>query len=293
MTDTPGSERPPRTDSSDRSVEWSAAAGFVVCALAALGLTAVYWRHGSPQLQGGLLALAFGGLGYGLVRWGNGLLADGPFVEERHELVAPEEQWEALEADVERGGEIERRTLLRRALGFALGGLGIAALFPIRSLGPSPGKSLLETPWRRGLRLVNEDGTPVRVADVPVGGLVTVYPEGHAGSADGQAVLIRVARPDLIHPVRGRETWSPDGFVAYSKVCTHAGCPVGLYQRQRHELLCPCHQSTFDVLHGAEPVFGPAAAPLPQLPLRITTDGHLEASGDFSAPVGPSFWRRS
>jgi len=127
---------------------------------------------------------------------------------------------------------------------------------------------------------------------VPIGGLVTVFPEGHAGSADGQAVLMRV-EPGLIVPVPGRETWTPQGYVVYSKICTHAGCPVGLYQRETQQLLCPCHQSTFDVLHHAKPVFGPAAAPLPQLPLALGIDGFLRATGDFSEPVGPAFWRHT
>jgi ubiquinol-cytochrome c reductase iron-sulfur subunit len=119
-----------------------------------------------------------------------------------------------------------------------------------------------------------------------------VFPEGSPGSADGQAVLIRVA-PGLLHPKPGREDWSPGGLVAYSKICTHAGCPVGLYQADSHQLLCPCHQSTFDVLRHAIPQIGPAAAPLPQLPLAIDADGYVVARGDFSEPVGPSFWRRS
>ena len=99
--------------------------------------------------------------------------------------------------------------------------------------------------------------------------------------------------PGLIEPLPGRETWTPDGYVVYSKICTHAGCPVGLYQRETQQLLCPCHQSSFDVLHGAEPVFGPAAAPLPQLPIELGNDGFLRATGDFSEPVGPSFWRHT
>jgi ubiquinol-cytochrome c reductase iron-sulfur subunit len=151
---------------------------------------------------------------------------------------------------------------------------------------------LLETPWRRGKRLVTDDGRPVLAADVPLDGLVTVFPEGAPGSADGQAVLVRV--PDgALSPARGREEWAPDGLIAYSKICTHAGCPVGLYQAKTHQLLCPCHQSAFDVLREAKPVFGPAAAPLPQLPLSIDADGYLVAGGDFSDPVGPSFWHRT
>jgi ubiquinol-cytochrome c reductase iron-sulfur subunit len=139
---------------------------------------------------------------------------------------------------------------------------------------------------------VTADGRPVLAADVPLEGLVTVFPEGDPGSADGQAVLVHVAS-GLLQPHLGREGWTPQDFIAYSKICTHAGCPVGLYQAQTHQLLCPCHQSAFDVLHAAKPVFGPAAAALPQLPLSIDADGYLVADGDFSDPVGPSFWRHT
>jgi ubiquinol-cytochrome c reductase iron-sulfur subunit len=139
---------------------------------------------------------------------------------------------------------------------------------------------------------VTEDNEPVLAADVPLEGLVTVFPEGYPGSADGQAILIRL-REGLLQPLPGREDWAPRGYVVYSKVCTHAGCPVGLYETESHQVLCPCHQSTFNVLEGCRPVFGPAAAPLPQLPIDIDADGYLVARGDFSAPVGPAFWRRS
>jgi ubiquinol-cytochrome c reductase iron-sulfur subunit len=132
----------------------------------------------------------------------------------------------------------------------------------------------------------------VNAIDVPMGGLVTVFPEGAPGSADSQAVLMRV-EPNLLQLAADRKDWAPDGYVVYSKICTHAGCPVGLYEAQRHELLCPCHQSTFDVLRGAKPVFGPAAVSLPQLPIEINANGQLVARGDFSDPVGPAFWHRS
>jgi ubiquinol-cytochrome c reductase iron-sulfur subunit len=266
--------------------------GFLVTTAAAVALAVTYWRGGQPQLEGLFLAIAFGGLCFGMVRWANDLLDDGPQVQERHELAGSEADRGAVEREFERGGEIERRSLLLRTLGLAGAALGAAALFPLRSLGPRPGRALLETPWRNGLKLVNDQGVPVNVADVPLGGLVTVFPEGSPGSADGQAVLVRVEEGSAIRPRQGRGDWSPQGFIAYSKICTHAGCPVGLYEAQAHQLLCPCHQSTFDVLDGARPVFGPAAASLPQLPLRIEADGTISARGDFSDPVGPSFWRR-
>ena len=275
----------------ERFAERTSAFAFLLSTAAFLGLAAVYWRGGQPQAEGALLAVGFGGLAYGLVTWGNHLLPQGPYEEERHQFGDPAQE-NLFGDDLGRGHEITRRKLLVRTLVFAAGGLGVAAVFPIRSLGPKPGNKLLRTPWRNGLRLVTEDGRPVLATDVPLGGLVTVFPEGHAGSADGQAVLMRT-EPGIIVALPGREDWTPDGYVAYSKICTHAGCPVGLYQRETQQLLCPCHQSTFDVLHHAKPVFGPAAAPLPQLPLSLGGDGYLRATGDFSEPVGPSFWRRT
>jgi len=171
----------------------------------------------------------------------------------------------------------------------ALGALGAAAVFPIRSLGPKPGRSLFETAWRRGTRLVTAEGTPVAATNLPVGGVLTVFPEGHTGSADSQTVLVRVD-PSTFQPLPGRATWSPEGYLAYSKICTHAGCPVGLYEQSSNSLFCPCHQSVFDVLDGAKPIGGPATRPLPQLPLEVGADGFLRAQGDYPEPVGPGFW---
>jgi len=274
----------------ERRAEVAVGLSFLVTAAAAVGLAVVYWRGGQPQLEGLLLAVAFSGLAYGFVTWGQKLMPPGPVVEERHTLPSPPGEVAELEEDLDRG-VVGRRTFIVRALTIAGGALGVAALFPIRSLGPRPGNALTTTPWRAGMRLVTDDGTPVLAADVPLDGLVTVFPEGHAGSADGQAVLVRV-RPEQLHPAPGRETWSPEGLLVYSKVCTHAGCPVGLYQADDHTLLCPCHQSAFDVLDRARPVFGPAAVALPQLPIRLDGDGYVRAQGDFSAPVGPAFWSR-
>jgi ubiquinol-cytochrome c reductase iron-sulfur subunit len=126
---------------------------------------------------------------------------------------------------------------------------------------------------------------------VPLEGLVTAFPDGLPNSADGQIVLIRLPS-GLLQPRNDRATWSPQGFIAYSKVCTHAGCPVGLYQAQTHQLLCPCHQSAFDVLNEAKVVFGPAFRALPQLPLAIDPEGYLIAQSDFHEPIGPSYWNR-
>jgi ubiquinol-cytochrome c reductase iron-sulfur subunit len=276
----------------ERRAERQVGGLFLLASASAVALAAVYWRGGQPQLEGLFLGLALAGVACGFVIWGNRLLPQGPVIGERHELASPDEDVEAAEDELEAGGSITRRKLVIRSLGLAVGGLGVAALFPIRSLGPRPGKALVETPWRNGMRLITQDGRPVRAVDVPFEGLVTVFPDGSPGSADGQAVLIRVPA-GLIEPKAGREDWAPGGLIAYSKICTHAGCPVGLYQADTHQLLCPCHQSTFDVLRHADPQIGPAAAPLPQLPLAVDAEGFVVARGDFSEPVGPSFWRRS
>jgi ubiquinol-cytochrome c reductase iron-sulfur subunit len=174
-------------------------------------------------------------------------------------------------------------------LGAALAALGVVLLFPIRSLGPSPGRSLLRTAWRRGSRVVTPEGEPVAAEALPVGGVLTVFPEGHTDAADSQAILIRVD-PAALTPPPGRQGWAPGGNLAYSKICTHAGCPVGLYEDRTGQLFCPCHQSAFDVLGGARPIAGPATRSLPQLPLAIDDEGYLQAGGDFSEPVGPATW---
>jgi ubiquinol-cytochrome c reductase iron-sulfur subunit len=278
-------------DRQERRAERQITALFLLSSASAIALAIVYLRGGQPQLEGLFLGIALGGVACGLVIWGNRLLPQGPFVDNRHDLPSPTSEVEAVEEDVDPGGTLTRRKMMVRSLGLAVGGLGVAALFPIRSLGPSPGRDLAVTPWHSGLRLVTDDGRPVRADDVPPEGLVTVFPEGDPGSADGQAVLVRVA-PGLLVAKSGREDWAPRGIVAYSKICTHAGCPVGLYEAANHTLLCPCHQSTFDVLRHAKPQIGPAAAPLPQLPLSIDREGFLVARGDFSEPVGPLFWHK-
>lgn len=270
--------------------ERRAVSAFGVCTVAAIALGVVYWRGGQPQAEGALLGVAFAALCYGFISWARHLLPQGPFVQEREPLASDEDDRVAFLDDLQQGDVIGRRPVLLKAVGVAGAAVAAAFLFPIRSLGPRPGKSLSRTPWRDGLRLVTDDGTPVRAEDVPMGGLVTVFPEGSPGSADGQAVLIRV-EPGFLRVRRGREGWAPDGLIVYSKVCTHAGCPVGLYQSLTHQLLCPCHQSAFDVLDEAKPVLGPAAAPLPQLPIRIDPGGFLVAQGDFPEPIGPGYWR--
>ena len=279
--------------SSDRATERNIALSLVVSTIAALGLAGVYIGGGQAQAEGALLMVALGGLGVAVILWAR-LLVPGPEItEERGELGSPDEDAEAVEEAIDETSgdvapEVGRRSVLR-LFWLALGSLGLAALFPIRSLGPAPGRSLLTTAWKEGLRLVDQEGRRVRADTLVVGGTLTVFPEGAEKAADAQAVLVRV-EPGLIRPRKGREDWAPEGNIAYSKICTHVGCPVGLYQEDSHELVCPCHQSTFDVLDGARPRFGPATRSLPQLPIGVDPEGFLVAGGDFGEPVGPAFW---
>jgi ubiquinol-cytochrome c reductase iron-sulfur subunit len=282
-----------RTRNEERGGEAVVAVAFCISVSAAVGLAVLYWRGGQPQLEGALLAAAAGGIAVGLITWSHRLLPNAEEVEPRETMKSAERERDAFDVDLDRDDVLTRRRLLRRLLVGALAAIGAAFVLPLRSLGPRPDAAALDSsPWRPGTRLVTEDGSAVHVADVPAGGLVTVFPEGAVGSETGQAVLLRV-EPGLVRPLPGRESWTPEGLIAYSKVCTHAGCPVGLYEAASHQLLCPCHQSTFDVLDGAKPVFGPAAARLPQLPLSIDAGGHVVAAGGFSEPPGPSYWNRS
>jgi ubiquinol-cytochrome c reductase iron-sulfur subunit len=278
------------------------AAALALTTASALGLAVLYALGGQDQLEGILLALALGGLGYAFVIAARRLLPQGPFTEDRDPLTSSESEVEAFGRDFGRlyddadgdGGTdhaLARRKFLIRMLGAAAGALGLAALFPVASLGPRPGNSLFVTKWRKGSRVVDEQGRRVHVGDLEVGGVITVFPEGSVGSADSQTLLLRVS-DEAVTTREGRETWAPEGYVAYSKVCTHAGCPVGLYQHNIQRLLCPCHQSTFEVLEGATPVFGPATRSLPQLPLMIDDDGQLRAQDDYDEPIGPGFWNR-
>lgn len=306
------------TASDPQRVSGWVAACFAGSALAALGLGFVWWTGASTQVAGVLLATALGLLSAGTAAWANRLVPQGPFVEQRgfsdddvpegpEDEMGPRAEGSAGEdeesggdraggvvgaaaEDFAHGAQLPRRGLVVTTLTGAAAALGAALVVPFGALGPRPGDSMLHTQWQRGRRAVDAENRPVAAADVPVDGIVTVFPEGDAGSADGQVVLVRVG-PDLLDLPMDRSDWAVDGLVGYSKVCTHAGCPVGLYISERHELLCPCHQSAFDVLQGAKPTHGPAAWPLPQLPLSVDGDGWVRAAGALSEPVGPGWWK--
>jgi ubiquinol-cytochrome c reductase iron-sulfur subunit len=276
---------------SDRATERLIAAIFVAAGLAGAGLLLVYAVGGQTQIEGLLLAISLGGIGLGTILWAQRLLPEELTIQRRHRLASEPEA--ASDPDEVAGAEmtrsISRRTLLLRSLAAAIAGLGAALAIPVLSLGPAPVGPKRATGWQAGTKLVDSSGRPVRATALPLDGIVTVFPEGSPGSAIGQAVLLRVD-PNLLRLPADRAGWAPNGYLAFSKVCTHAGCPVGLYRTEEHRLLCPCHQSTFDVLVGAIPSSGPAARPLPQLPLTLNADGTIAAVSDFPDPVGPSVW---
>jgi ubiquinol-cytochrome c reductase iron-sulfur subunit len=268
---------------------------FLLAALSAVAFAVCYgFGLGTPAL-GGSIGAAFAFLAMGLARWSALNDQEVPdYVEERAVGPTPKPQFEHF-TEALTTQPVPRAKVLFSMLGLAFGTIGVAALFPLRSLlpsaGASPDKMLSTTPWRAGRRVVDEDHIAVRADDIETGSVMTVFPAGvDRDKSDASTLLIRVDPATLRLPP-GREDWVVDGIVAYSKLCTHAGCPVGLYVDTANLLLCPCHHSIFDVLTGARPVEGPAPHPLPQLPLGVDDDGFLVARGDFSGPVGAAWWR--
>ena len=255
----------------------------------------------STRLLGVGLGLALFGIGAGAIHWAKTLMPDDEVVTVRKPMrSSDEDRAEAVAALKEgsAGAGLGRRKLIRNSLLGALAPLGLLAIIPLRDLGPLPGAKLTGTWWKEGRRLVTDPtGRPIKAAEIPIGTVIHVLPEGIENSehplderAKATTLVIRL-EPDEIKVEKQRE-WAVDGIVAYSKVCTHVGCPVGLYEQQTHHLLCPCHQSTFDVTRDCAVIFGPAARPLPQLPLAVDSEGYLVSAQDFQEPIGPSYWER-
>lgn len=263
---------------------------FLLSAAGGIGFLVVYWTGGSSGMMGAALSAFLGGLGIMLVLWSHLLTLKNEVVAPREQLTPPAEVQQAAAHDFEKGeDQIHRRSLLKWMLGGTAAMFGAVVVSFFRSLGPSPDPSLYSTVWKPGQRLMTKEGKPISVHDLEPGSTVIVFPEDSLGSERSQTVLIRV-REDLLQLPEDRRDWAPMGNLAFSRVCTHAGCAVGMYETTTHLLMCPCHQSTFDVLRAAEPTGGPAARPLPQLPLYADGNGILHAGGGFTAPPGPGFW---
>jgi ubiquinol-cytochrome c reductase iron-sulfur subunit len=256
----------------------------------------------SNQLLGGGLAIALLGIGAGAVHWAKTLMPDEERVEYRHLQRGTDEERAEAAAILKLGADesgIARRPLIRNTLIGAMAMFPIPALVLLRDTGPMPGKHLSETFWKEGIRLERDQpgGGAVKASDLTLGSVVHIMPEGLEEKAEDllnerakAAVLLIRLEPELLaaESVPG----SYNGIVAYSKICTHVGCPVALYEQRTHHLLCPCHQSTFDLTQNCKVIFGPAKRALPQLAITVDDEGYLVAKGPFSEAVGPSFWER-
>jgi ubiquinol-cytochrome c reductase iron-sulfur subunit len=252
------------------------------------------------------LAISLGllGIGIGAVHWAKTLMPDVEIVEMRHGTRGtPETRAKAVEVFTLGNKEsgFGRRTMIRNTLIGALALTPIPAIALFRDLAPAtePNGLLKHTMWEAGKRLTRDpSGTPIKASDVTYGSAFHVIPEGLNESEHRleekakAAVLLMRLRPEDLKESADRASWSYNGIVAYSKICTHVGCPVALYEQLTHHLLCPCHQSQFDVANHCEVIFGPAKRALPQLPISIDSEGYLVAQSDFLEPVGPSFWER-
>jgi ubiquinol-cytochrome c reductase iron-sulfur subunit len=258
------------------------------------------------------LGLALLLIGIGAIHWARKLMNDHEMVEMRHPSRSSEEDRVAVVEQIEAGtadSGIARRPLIRNSLLGAVGALALPLVVSLRDLGQLPGDKLFHTVWAKGMRVVNDvAGTPIKPEWMEIGQLVNAEPdvfyhpeeygaEPYEGvrlnQAKAKAALIMVRmRPEDITPAKGRENWGIDGILAYSKICTHVGCPISLWEQWTHHLLCPCHQSTFDLADNGKVIFGPAARSLPQLPLTLDAEGYIVAQRDFTEPVGPSFWER-
>ncbi|HEV7957649.1 MAG: ubiquinol-cytochrome reductase [Microbacteriaceae bacterium] len=251
------------------------------------------------------IALGLLGIGVGAVYWAKTLMRGDEIVELRHPTRGTDttraRAVEVFTLGNEESG-IGRRTLIRNTLIGALIATPLPAIVLFRDLGPTsdPVEALETTLWEKNVRLVQDPtGAPIRASDLTLGSVVHVIPEGlnelaHKLEEKAKAaVLLMRLKPEDLNELPERESWSYEGIVAYSKICTHVGCPVALYEQQTHHLLCPCHQSTFDVTNHCEVIFGPAKRPLPQLPITVDADGYLIAQSGFHEPVGPSYWERS
>jgi ubiquinol-cytochrome c reductase iron-sulfur subunit len=260
-------------------------------------LQAVHW---STLLTGLGLTLAVFCIGAGAVHWAKTLMPDEEWVEERHNIRGSDETREEAAGIILDGLDesgIPRRPLLVTTAVAAVAALPIAILAPLSTLGPLPGNKMHHTFWQKGMRIARDhDGTPIKAEEVVMNSIFHVMPEDLTEDtpeyleerAKAAAVLIRID-PEIGQDKESLEN-GYQGILAFSKICTHVGCPVALYEQQTHHMLCPCHQSTFDVTDGAKVIFGPAHRPLPQLPIDVDSEGYLVAGGDFPEPIGPSFW---
>ena len=296
----------------EKRAERAVAACFVLAFLGAVAFVVCYvvlpWQYDinstsytwfTPVL-GVTMALSLIGFGVGAILWAKLLITEEETVQERHSGRSTPEARATTVAVLSDGitmTGLARRSLLQRALGLSVLALGALAIVPLGGLIKKPRDALFVTGWSAGVRLMNGSRRLVRPGDIEPGGIETVFPGTPDGLttqvvADSVVLLIRLRPGQTVHARPGQEDFGWEDYLAYSKICTHAGCPASLYEQQTGRLLCPCHQSQFDLLQDAKPVFGPAARPLPKLAITLDDEGYFVAKGDFTEPIGPSFWER-
>jgi ubiquinol-cytochrome c reductase iron-sulfur subunit len=296
---------------------------FVLAALAGVAFVVVFiiapykfhlpsqgqnFRFYTPLL-GGLLGLMLLCMGAGAVLWAKWLMPEEEVIQDRHDDPSTESDKLMTQATLSVGLQdtgLPRRSMLLRSLGLAGGVLGVVPLIAIvGALIKKPGKQLDHTwfglqqaQYPNGVPIIYSNGRRVSPNDFEAGGLSTVFPAGHVTEASSPTLIIRL-RPGqgaTVKARKGQQDWGFGDFIAFSKICTHAGCPASLYEQQTGRILCPCHQSQFQVLEDAKPVFGPATRSLPKLKLDVeVVDGvqYFVAKQDFQEPIGPGFWERS
>jgi len=327
---------PVRGTRAEKRAERAVAACFALAALGGVGFIVVFvampyhWHlPGTPQnfrlytpLLGITLAVMLLGMGIGLVLWAKWLMPEEVAVQDRHDSPSSEEDklmtQGAFTAGLADTG-LPRRSLILRTMGLAGGAIATVPLVAlVGGMVKNPGNQLEETLFKPNKKmfpttggrvpLVYDDWRRAGPDDLEPGGIATVFPgvraevDGANGvtSASSPTLLIRLRPGQTIQARKGQANFGwprerPE-YVAFSKICTHAGCPASLYEHQTSRLLCPCHQSQFDVLKDAKPVFGPATRSLPQLPIDVVVadDGaqYFVARSDYVEPIGPGFWNR-
>jgi ubiquinol-cytochrome c reductase iron-sulfur subunit len=260
-------------------------------------------NQNAHQLGLGLgMAISLFFIGLGAIHWAKTLMPDHEVVMQRHEFRSPEEDRKDFVDTVKEGAAnsgLGRRSLIKRSLGAALGLSAISPILLLRDLGPLPGPEQKMTNWKSGTYLVTDPGDRrIKASDLEVGSVAQVMPEfanpkdRHLDDIAKDALLLIRLRPSEFNLEPDRLAMTHEGIIAFSKICSHMGCAVALYEQTTKHLLCPCHQSTFDVTRAAKVIFGPAARPLPQLDITVDGEGYLVARKPFSEPVGPSFWGR-
>ncbi len=286
-----------RTVPADRRAETLVAALLIAGALLGFGFTVIYVVL---ETNTQLLGIAMGGclamLAAASIVAGKLVVPQETSVEPRDQLL-DEEQTESLVEIVESGGQgISRRVLLTGAGGLAGAAVVTAVAAPLASLGP-PAASLHQSPWQRGVRLVDDQSSPYAADDIQIGSFYTALPDGESWESFGAGLLVIRLPVTMIHLPAARADWTPGGIMAFSKICPHAGCAISLYRYPTYAptssqpaFTCPCHYSTFTPADGGHVVFGPAGRALPQLPLMIDSDGNLRAAGRFDEDIGPSWW---